>query len=85
MTVRILTRCGLVLFGGFIAGSRLVDAARAWREWRRWAIADPSAADLYRTDFWISVTIAVLTVSLTGLIFWAAPSERGRGDCGLTR
>jgi hypothetical protein len=58
-----LTRHVLVLLGGFLAGSRLVDAARAWQEWHRWAVADPSAADLYRTNFWLDVVVALLTLA----------------------
>jgi hypothetical protein len=59
-----------VLLGGFLAGSRLVAAAQAWRDWHRWAVSDPSAADLYRTDFWVELTIALLTVAVVGLVYW---------------
>jgi hypothetical protein len=69
MEVRTLTRYAVVLVAGFIAGGQLVGAAQAWREWHRWAISDPSAADLYRTNFWIAVTIAALSLSLGWLIF----------------
>ena len=69
MNVRTLARYAVVLLAGFIAGSQLVGAVQAWRDWHRWAIADPSAADLYRTNFWIAVTIAALSLSLGGLIF----------------
>ena len=27
----------------------------SWREWRQWRILDPSAADLYLTDFWFEI------------------------------
>ena len=45
-------------------------AAQAWRDWHRWAVSDPSAADLYRTDFWVELTIALLTVAVVGLVYW---------------
>jgi hypothetical protein len=63
-----LTRHALVLLGGFLAGSRLVDAAGAWREWHRWAVADPSAADLYRANFWFDVVVALLTLAAAWLV-----------------
>jgi hypothetical protein len=70
MKVRTLARHAVVLLGGFIAGGRFVEAAQAWREWHRWTVADPSAADLYRTTFWIAVTIAGLSLGLGALVFW---------------
>ena len=69
MKVRTVARYAVVLVAGFIAGGQLVGAVQAWQEWHRWAIADPSAADLYRTNFWISVTIAALSLGLGWLIF----------------
>jgi hypothetical protein len=47
-----------------------VAAAQAWRDWHRWAVSDPSAADLYRTEFWVELTIALLTVAVVGLVYW---------------
>jgi hypothetical protein len=74
MQPRILARYGLVFFGGLLAGSRCVDAAHAWRAWHRWSLADPSAADLYRTNFWVDVVIVILTVGIAGLIYrWLRP------------
>ena len=69
MQIRNLARYGLVLFGGFLAGSRLVDAAHAWHEWHRWSAADPSAADLYRTNFWIDVVVVALILGIASLIY----------------
>jgi hypothetical protein len=73
--VKTVVRFVLLLLGGFFAGSRLVEAADNWRDWHRWAVADPSAADLYRTSFWIDVAIVILTLSLTGLIYWLLRSN----------
>ncbi len=70
MHIKTIVRYALVLFGGFLAGSRLVDAVDNWREWHEWALADPSAADLYRTNFWVDVTFAVLIGCLAALIYW---------------
>lgn len=69
MRTRSLTRRALVLLGGLLAGSRLVDAGRAGREWHRWAVADPSAADVYRTDFWMDVVLAGLAIVAAALVF----------------
>ena len=70
MRIRNLTRSALVLLGGLLAGSRMVDAVRAWREWQRWAVSDPSAADLYRTNFWIDVGLAAVAIAGAGLVSW---------------
>ena len=65
-----LLRYLIVLVSGFIAGSRAVDAARSWREWHIWATEDPSGADAYRTFFLVNTTIAVLSLSIAGLVWW---------------
>ncbi len=83
MQIRTLARYGLALFGGLLAGGRLVDAARAWREWHRWNASDPSAADLYRTTFWVDIVIVVLILGIAGLLYRvfrksAKPSARNR-------
>lgn len=69
MQLRTLARYGLVVFGGLLAGRRSVDALHAWREWHRWALTDPSAADLYRTNFWVDVVILGLTLGIAGLLY----------------
>jgi hypothetical protein len=70
MQIKTILRHALVFLGAFLGGSRLFDAVDNWREWHEWAVADPSAADLYRTNFWVDVTFAVLLVGITGLIYW---------------
>jgi hypothetical protein len=73
-----LIRHALVLLGGFITGSRLIDAVENWRLWHEWAVSDPSAADLYRTNFWVDVASVILTLGMTGLIYWLLrPNVRG--------
>jgi hypothetical protein len=59
---RNLTRLVLVLLGGFLAGERLIDASEDWRLWHNLAVEDPSAADLYRTNFWFDVAVAAVAV-----------------------
>jgi hypothetical protein len=68
--VRAWARTGVVLAGGFVAGSRVVGALEAWQGWRALAVSDPSAADLYRTTAWIDLGIAVVSVALAGLVRW---------------
>ena len=52
---RNLVRLALVLLAGCLAGDRLVAAVGDWRTWHQLAAADPSAADLYRTNFWFDI------------------------------
>ena len=60
----------IVLGAGFLAGSRLVDAVRAWQEWHRWLANDPSAAEGYRTFFMVSVVISGLSLAVAVLVWW---------------
>jgi hypothetical protein len=60
----------VVLVTGFIAGSRTVDAARSWQEWHNWAAQDPSGADAYRTFFLVNTAVALLSLSIAGLVWW---------------
>jgi hypothetical protein len=60
----------IVLAAGFLAGSRLVEALRAWQEWHRWSASDPSAADGYRTFFLISAAISALSLAVAVLVWW---------------
>jgi hypothetical protein len=52
---RNLVRLALVLLAGFLGGERLVAAVTDWRQWHQLAVVDPSAADLYRTNFWFDI------------------------------
>jgi hypothetical protein len=60
----------VVLVTGFIAGSRLVDAAQSWREWRRWAATDISRADAYKTFFLTNTATALLSLVIAALVWW---------------
>jgi hypothetical protein len=68
MRIKTIIRHALALVGGFLAGTRLIDAVKDWRQWHEWAVVDPSAADLYRTNFWLDVTFAIAIVGITALI-----------------
>jgi ABC-type Fe3+ transport system permease subunit len=76
MSIRAVVRLALVFFGGFFVGGRVVDAVRAWRLWQETAASDPSAADLYRTTFWIDVGSAGVTAALVGLIYYLLRPRR---------
>jgi ABC-type sulfate transport system permease component len=60
----------VVLVTGFIAGSRAVDAAQSWREWRNWAATDPSQAEAYRTFFLTNAATATLSLVIAALVWW---------------
>jgi hypothetical protein len=59
----------VVLAAGFLAGSRLVDAAQTWREWRMAAPTSPSAAEVHGY-FLRDLGIAVLSLAIAALIWW---------------
>jgi hypothetical protein len=68
----------VVLLTGFLAGSRLVDAAQTWREWRVAGPGSPSAAELHGY-FLRDLGIAVLSLAIAGLIWWLLrPSSSSR-------
>jgi hypothetical protein len=60
----------VVLVTGYIAGSRTVDAARSWQEWHSWAGADPSGAEGYRSFFLGNAAVALISLSIAGLVWW---------------
>jgi hypothetical protein len=80
MRFRTFLRGGVVSAGLVAAGIQLVDAAKAWRDWQRWAIADPSGAELYELNFWIGLGSAVAILVVTGVCYWwLGPSRPRRG------
>jgi hypothetical protein len=60
----------VVLFTGFLAGSRAIAAGQSWREWRHHLVQDPVSADAYRSYFLTDVAIAVLSLAIAGLVWW---------------
>ena len=79
MPFRRFLRGGVVSLGLAGAGTQLLDAARAWRDWRRWAVAAPSAAELYELNFWIGLGSAVAILGVTFVLYrWIGPSPPHR-------
>ena len=62
-------RYALVLIAGMLAGNRVVEAVRAWREWHTWAGSDTSASEAYRTFFLVNTAAAVLSIGLAALLW----------------
>ena len=69
MSTRSLVRYAGVLLGGLIAGWRLVGAIANWREWRRWAATDPSAAELYQINLWFDLASAAFAAAIAALLW----------------
>ena len=68
MRPREVARYGLILLAGVCAGGRMVAAVGNWRLWHELAVSDPSAADLYRTNFWIDVVVVAVLVAAAWLV-----------------
>jgi hypothetical protein len=58
-----------VFIGGMVAGSRVVQAVRAWQEWHRRIASDPSGADAYRTFSLMSAAEALVILCLAALLW----------------
>ena len=67
----------MVLVTGFIAGGRSVDAVQAWQNWQTRAAQDPSAADAYRGFFLTDTAVALLSLSIAGLVWWLLKPKAG--------
>ena len=73
---RTAIRYALVLLGGILAGARVMAAIQAWREWHAWETSDPSLADFFRTEFWLQLVFAGLTIAATWVAFRLLRSPR---------
>jgi hypothetical protein len=62
-------RYALVLIAGMLAGNRVVEAVRAWREWHAWAGSDTSGSEAYRTFFLVNTAAALLSIGLAALLW----------------
>jgi hypothetical protein len=65
---RAIARYGLILLAGICAGGRAVGAVGNWRLWHELAVSDPSAADLYRTNFWIDLVAVAVFIAAAWLV-----------------
>jgi hypothetical protein len=78
MAPRSLVRYAGVLVSGLIAGWRLVGAIANWRQWRRWAATDPSAAELYQINLWFDLAAAAFAAAIAALLWYLLrPTPRG--------
>jgi hypothetical protein len=68
-TVREVARFVVAFAGGAVGTDRIVAAAKAWRQWHRWIRADPSAADLFKTNCWIFSIEAALAITFAALVY----------------
>jgi hypothetical protein len=67
--VRHVLRALLVAAALWFAWSWLVEAGRSWTYWHDWITADPSAADLARTTFWVDGAV-LMTLAATVVFVW---------------
>jgi hypothetical protein len=65
---REVARYGLILVAGYVAGTRAVEAVYDWRQWHALAVPDPSAAELYQTNFWFDVVAVLVFVAAAWLV-----------------
>lgn len=72
-----IVRYGVVLLGGFIAGSRAITSVQSWQRYREWVNRDPSAADAYLDFAFGDAVVVMLSVSLGGLVWWLLRPKSG--------
>ena len=65
-----LARLGgcLLLVAGLAGAAWLGSVALYWyREWRRWRVEDPSAAELYQINWWFETGATVVALLVAGI------------------
>ena len=73
-STRDAVRWGLLLAAVAVSGYRLPGTFRNFRAWRAALPIDPSAADLYKTNFIINaVGIAIILVVAAGVFYFLRP------------
>jgi hypothetical protein len=68
--MRLIARYAVVLLAGALAGTKIVSAAQAWQQYLSWRQRDPSGAAAYLSFAQVDVAIAVVAVSMAGLVWW---------------
>ena len=63
-------RWGLLLAAVAVSGYRLPATFRNFQEWRASLLVDPSAADLYKTNFMVNAVGIVVILSVAGAAFY---------------
>jgi hypothetical protein len=73
-------RWGLLIAAVAVTGFRVPQVLRQYREWRRALPIDPSAADLYRTELFVSLVgiAVVLCVGLGAFYLLRSPAKDRR-------
>ena len=65
------------------------SAIRNYRDWREVAVNDPSAAELYETDFWFDAAGIAAGLSIGSLIFFGLKQKkeppRGTSDGPISK
>ena len=73
-STRDAVRWGLLLAAVAVSGYRLPATVRSVQQWRAALLVDPSAADLYRTNFTVNaVGIAVILAVALGAFYLLRP------------
>ncbi len=73
-TTRDAVRWGLLLAAVVVSGYRLPSTVRNFQEWRAALPIDPSAAELYKTNFSVNaVGIVIILVVAVGVFYLLRP------------
>ncbi len=73
-STRDAVRWGLLLAAVAVSGYRLPTTIRNFQEWRAASPIDPSAADLYKTNFSVNaVGIAIILLVAVGVFYLLRP------------
>jgi hypothetical protein len=73
-STRDAVRWGLLLAAVAVSGYRLPGAFRSFQQWRAALPIDPSAADLYKTNFGVNaVGMAIILVVAAGVFYLLRP------------
>jgi len=73
-SMRDAVRWGLLLAAVAVSGYRLPATFRNFQEWRASLLVDPSAADLYKTNFMVNaVGIAVIFTVAAAAFYFLRP------------
>jgi len=69
-STRDAVRWGLLLAAVAVSGYRLPSTVRNFQEWRAALAIDPSAAELYKTNFSINAVGIVIILAVAAVVFY---------------